>query len=167
MPKCYTQCEVDAMPQCPPRYPPPCPRSLTVQHPPRLICKKNIVFTEKIVPEPMVVNGCKQITIPKVVETTRVIRVPKLIWVSQLVREPRVIYYPSMVPDPYVVCHPKKVCEPKEVCTAILCQPKPQKIDVPPPTEYCCYPVQKPAYRRNEDCCQAPCCCPNTICPPC
>ncbi|XP_030556564.1 uncharacterized protein LOC115759702 [Drosophila novamexicana] len=135
-----------------PRIPPPCPKSITVQQPPRLICKKDVVFCEKTIPEPMVVNRCRNITIPKVVETTRVIQVPKLIWVSQMVREPRVIYYPSTVPDPYVMCHPKKVCEPREVCQTLLCQPKPQVIDVPAPTEYCCYENGPVGYTASPSC---------------
>ncbi|BFF91810.1 DBF4-type zinc finger-containing protein 2 homolog [Drosophila madeirensis] len=154
-PKCYNSAQLEALPQCAPRIPPPFPKCITVQQPPRMICKKRVVFTEKIVPEPMVVNRCRQITIPKVVDATRVIKVPKLIWVSQMVREPRVIYYPSMIPDPYVVCYPKRVCEPREVCQSILCQPKPQTIDIPPPREYCCYPNGPINYK------------PSAACPPC
>uniref|UniRef100_A0A1A9X280 IGFBP N-terminal domain-containing protein n=1 Tax=Glossina brevipalpis TaxID=37001 RepID=A0A1A9X280_9MUSC len=154
-PKCYTGAQLDAVPQCAPRIAPPHPKCITVQQPPRLICKKRVVFTEKVVPEPMVVNRCRQITIPKVVDTTRVIKVPKLTWVSQMVREPRVIYYPSMIPDPYVVCYPKRICEPREVCQSILCQPKPQTVDIPPPREYCCYPTGPINYK------------PSAACPPC
>ena len=40
-----------------------------------------------------------------------------------------------------VVCQPRCIVEPKEICQTIVCQPKPQTIQIPAPREFICAPT--------------------------
>lgn len=114
-------------------------RCITVQQPPRLVVEKKVIFVKKIRQDPKLINAMREICIPHVTTEVMIMRIPKLTWVTQVIKEPKVSWHEEKHAEPQVVCYPRVVVEPKEVCQAILCQPTPQVVRVPPPTEYCCY----------------------------
>lgn len=50
-----------------------------------------------------------------------------------------------------VVCKQRIVVEPKEICQTIVCQPKPQTIQIPEPREFMCAPTGT-AYMNRPGC---------------
>lgn len=139
----YTSADLSSMPQCPSVCPPaPCgPRFVTVQQPPKTICKKDIVYVKRSVIDKHVLPCTKTVCEPKLIYKPKTIMTPIVIWKKRTIPCPQVIWYKKVVPDPKVVCATRVINEPKEVCRTLVCQPRPQIIQVPPPKEYCCFPT--------------------------
>lgn len=116
-------------------------RAITVQHPPRLLTQRKVIYVKKQILEPKLINGMREISVPFVSHETYIRREPSIIYVKQTIKQPKVSWKTIKISEPEVKCSSKVVSEPKEVCQAILCQPVPQVVDVPKPMEYCCYSI--------------------------
>uniref|UniRef100_A0A8W7K5P5 Uncharacterized protein n=1 Tax=Anopheles albimanus TaxID=7167 RepID=A0A8W7K5P5_ANOAL len=130
------------IPQCPTIYPPQrCgPRFITVQQPPRLVAQKEVIHCRRVVYDRCVVSHTKAIVEPKLIYRPKTICEPCIIYKRRTVAEPRIVYCRRFVPDPRIICRPRTIVEPKEVCTTLVCHPRPQTVQIPPPRNYCCVP---------------------------
>lgn len=108
----YTSADLSTMPQCPSVCPPaPCgPRYVTVQQPPRTVCRKDIVYCKRSVIDKHVLPCTKTICEPKLIYTPRTICEPIVIWKKRVIPCPRVLWYKKIVPDPKVKSKRKKTC---------------------------------------------------------
>lgn len=131
------------MPQCPVICPPAqCgPRFITVQQPPRVVAQRKLINCARTVVDKHVVPRTKTIVEPKIIYEPRCYVEPCIIYRKRVVPDPKILYYKRIVPDPKIVCTPRTIVEPKEICTTMVCQPKPQTVQIPPPPQYCCVPT--------------------------
>lgn len=146
------------MPQFPSICPPQkCgPQFVQVQQPPRLVCQKKVVYCNKTVLDKHVIPQTKVITEPKLIYEPKTICEPVVIYKKRTIQVPKVVYYKRIVPDPKVVIKPRVIAEPKEICETILCRPKPQMIQVPPPKDYFCTPQGTAYFNVPGECPQLP-----------
>lgn len=151
-PKCYTAQQLRSMPQCPANCPPQkCgPQFVKIQQPPRMMCQKNVIYTKKTVIDKHVVPECKTICEPRLIYQEKTITEPCIIYKKRVIREPRIIYEKKVIQDPKIVCQARTIVEPKEICQNILCQPKPQTIQIPDPNEFICTPAGASFVNRQE-----------------
>ncbi|CAG9807473.1 unnamed protein product [Chironomus riparius] len=157
-PKCMTAPELACMPQCPSICPPQTcgPQFVKVQQPPKLVCQKQVVYTKRTVIDKHVMPNTKEICEPRLIYQPKVICEPCIVYKKRVVPEPKIVYYKRIVPDPKVVCQPRTIVEPKEICQTMVCQPKPQVIQIPQPKEYMCAPTGTTFYNR-PGCAPVPC----------
>lgn len=175
------------MPQCPAICPPQqCgPTFVKVQQPPRVVCQKKVVYTNRTVIDKHVVPNTKEICEPKLIYQPRTICEPVVVYRKRIINEPKIVYVKRVVQDPQVrardflsrvklnvslflqvVCQTRCIVEPKEICQTIVCQPKPQTIQIPPPREFMCAPTGT-AYMNRPGCPQVPCLPLGKQCNPC
>lgn len=140
------------MPKCEPLYPPYRERCVTVQLPPKLIMRRKTVYTKKLLQYPRIIKKETSIQVPTITETEKVVKVPVVTWALKVIKVPKVYWYPSYVPYPQIICIPRVTVEPKEICQTMLCQPKPQIIDIPPPEKFCCYETGPQTLRCAQPC---------------
>lgn len=131
------------MPQCPGICPPQScgPRFVKIQQPPRMVCQKKVIYTNRTIIDRHVIPETRTICEPKLVYTPKTICEPCIIYKKRIVQEPKIVYYKKIVSEPRVVCKSRQICEPKEICQTIMCQPKPQTIQIPPAKEFFCSPT--------------------------
>lgn len=103
-PQVYTSSDLCSMPQCPTVCPPaPCgPRFVTVQQPPRTVCRKDIVYCKRSVIDKHVLPCTKAICEPKLIYTPRTICEPVVVWKKRVIPCPKILWYKKVVPDPKV-----------------------------------------------------------------
>ncbi|KAL1374217.1 hypothetical protein pipiens_018222 [Culex pipiens pipiens] len=142
VPKTYAAHDLNCMPQCATICPPAqCgPRFITVQQPPRVVAQRKLINCSRTVVDKHVVPRTKTIVEPKIIYQPRAYIEPCIIYRKRVVPDPKILYYKRIVPDPKIVCTPRTIVEPKEICTTMVCSPKPQIVQIPPPPEYCCVP---------------------------
>lgn len=128
------------MPQCP-SSPLPCgPRFIQVQQPPQIVNAKKVIYCNRTVVDRHVVSGQKEICEPKLIYQSRTIREPCIVYRTRVIQEPRIVYCKKIVTEPRIVSKQRTIQEPKEICQAIMCQPKPQTIQIPAAKEFICSP---------------------------
>lgn len=145
-PRCYTARDIQNMSQCPSSCPPPnCgSKFITVQQPPKLVCRKNVIYCNRTVLDKRVIPQTKVVTERKLIYTPKTVCEPYVIYKKKVIPEPKVICVKRMVTEPKVMVCPRTITEPKEVCQTMVCHPKPQCIEVPDPCAYNCYPTGSP-----------------------
>lgn len=156
VPKTYAAHDLNCMPQCATICPPAqCgPRFITVQQPPRVVAQRKLINCSRTVVDKHVVPRTKTIVEPKIIYQPRAYIEPCIIYRKRVVPDPKILYYKRIVPDPKIVCTPRTIVEPKEICTTMVCSPKPQIVQIPPPPEYCCVP-QCTGFTKSPAC--SPC----------
>lgn len=150
MPKCNTGCEPR---KCPPRF-------ITVQQPPRCVVQKKVIMQARNLIDHKVLPCKIKVTEPKLIYVPRTITIPYIYNTYRTVKDPKIMYVAKVLPNPSVVQSRRIVTEPHEICQSMLCQPKPQIVQIPPPPEYNCYKVQAPRYN-----CKPPVPCSTSIQP--
>lgn len=150
----YGRNDLCSMPQCPTVCPPTYgPKFVCVQQPPQVVCKKKVVYCNRTVIDKHVVPQTKCITEPKLIYEPKTVWDPCVIYKKRTIQQPKVVYYKKIVPDPKVVCRTRIIQEPKEICETMVCRPKPQKVQVPPPKAYVCTTTGT----KIESCPSGPC----------
>lgn len=146
------------MPQCPGVCPPQkCgPNFVKVQQPPQLVSQKQVIYTNRTVIDKHVVPQTREISVPRLIYQPKVICEPCVVFKKRVVPEPKIVYFKRIVNDSKVVCKPRIICEPREICQTILCQPKPQFMQIPSPQEFICAPTGT-SYMNNTSCPTVPC----------
>lgn len=145
--------DIDSMPQCSDICPPQkCgPQFVKIQQPPRVVCQKKVIYSKRTVIDKHVVPETREICEPKLVYQPRVICEPVVVYKKRIVSEPKIVYVKRCVPNPKVVCQPRTIVEPKEICQTMVCQPKPQIIQIPQPQQYVVAPTGT-SFMNNQNC---------------
>lgn len=150
------------MPQCGAPCGPCGPKFITVQQPPRSVVQKQMVYRPRTIIDKRVIPATRTIKEPKVIYVPRTVMVPRITYHRRTMPDPKIVYCARIVPNPKVVCSSRYVCEPHEICQSMVCQPKPQIVQVPPPRDYLCYKSAPAVFHGKPGC--PPCPCPAGSC---